>query len=352
MKSPCSPGSPPLRLDYLATKLCQWIRKNNNHPNVSSIWVTYIKLMKHYNFDDVMGVAIDDCWNWLIEHDNERGFVLLLPSFITELNKLGNKKKNESVLNYLLNWTIQHPHVHQVRAEVLKLVGGLWATEKDRELVFKKLSPQIKNIHHGITVCNIISLIRKTKLTKKTSKIIDDLYGWIQESSHHKEHAVRASFLKLVRQFGTDEHVELAESNTDEWLLANESEVVHAAYIALVEKRFSANKVKILIDTLHERFEKPTYINENTIRCRYLTLVTTCGGMKQVEACIDQTLKWWESNFDQTVITSFLTLLEKRNRQELSFVIGKSKKYLSKYPKKYQSLSEKICSLGGYQRAT
>lgn len=340
-----SPEKKPLNLNEITSCLSKWITKNHNHPNASSIWNSYIKLIKYYDSEAMMAYALDDCWNWLIDHQQEKGFISLMPLFINELNRWGTTEKNKDVLKYLLNWLNQHPKVDQIRATILKLIGGKWATKTEQEMVLGQLASQLNEINHGITVCNIISVIRKIRYTKQISKTINDLFDWLQVPAHNKEHNVRASFLKLVSEFGTKKQTELAISNTSNWLHTNEGQTVFAAYITLVEGKCSYELKHNIIEQLNKRFEHLEHIHENTIRCKYLTLVLNCGTGDQMKACISQTLNWWDKYFDQTVIANLLTLLDKRNKQQLQFAMNKAKRHLSKYPNKFQTLRSKINSI-------
>ncbi len=340
-----SPKNDPLNLDEITSFLNKWITQNHNHPNSSSIWASYIKLIKYYCNETMMVYTLGDCWEWLIDHQEERGFTFLMPLFISELNRWGTPEKNKEVLKYLMNWIKQHPKVDQIRAEVLKLIGGKWATKTERETVLGQLASQLKEIHHGITVCNIISLIRIIRYTKQISETINDLFDWLQVPLHNKEHNVRAGFIKLVGDFGTPKQAELAISNTSNWLNKNKGEIVFVAYIALVERKCNYEVKQNLIKQLNKRFEHLEHMQENVIRCKYLTLVLNCGKDDQVKACINQTLSWWGEYFDQNVIASLLTLLEKRNNQQLQSAMNKVKRQLSKYPNKFLILREKINSI-------
>ncbi|MEW6087116.1 MAG: hypothetical protein AB1498_02280, partial [bacterium] len=225
----------PLKLTEVTSNMSNWLSKNENHPNVSKIWDPYIKLIKYYDHETMIQ-TLKNCWEWLKNHNKEKGFVLLMPVFIVELKKYGAVdfkeevlKKDylnfkEDVLDYLLAWITFHPKVDQIRSIVLVLIDGKWPELEKKKNIVEKLAVDIHNINHSITVSKVIALTRKYGATKDIANSIDELNKWLQPDSRKQEYSVMASYIRLVSDFGCVEQINCAVTTTQNWLNINDNQ--------------------------------------------------------------------------------------------------------------------------------
>lgn len=71
----------------VASKISRWLREHENHRGAAAIWIPYLKLIAAQHDSRLMKDTLHDCWEWLLQHREERGYILLAHFYVGVIDK-------------------------------------------------------------------------------------------------------------------------------------------------------------------------------------------------------------------------------------------------------------------------